>query len=372
MEHQICSGFACRLPLHGILQWSPFRIDALGIITMIGSEQVESAVGRLVNSRYAEYLPLLGAFAIASDQFADARSGYALYNVTDGIITTDLAGWFVRWCSAQNFAKSDSMVTWSVDTRPWSLERYWRDRLTATLIGIVTNGFLVALTVLQGDWWGMANAMSMVVSVLVRAHALKQNRAGLDLAASKGSHASNGTGSKFLVVLADSRMISMYAPSGLVQACFVQKPQPQDPRRYHTVRMIGWASFAVQAVSLGMSGLVTQIITVSLMVSATVLMHFRVGCNDTIIGTGLTAKLEAQGHGRRQDIYVSLQLNEHEEESMLQWSLMPHKTPASASIRWWREYAEKKKKNQDEFRYRQREMEKAESVSVSVDSWPSV
>ncbi|KAF7513249.1 hypothetical protein GJ744_010645 [Endocarpon pusillum] len=368
MENQTCSALACHQPLRNVLEWSPFRIDALGIITMIGSDQVESAVGRLVNSRYVEYLPLLGAFAIASDQFADARSGYALYNITDGITTTDLAGWFVRWCSAQKFAKSDSTVRWSVDTRPWSLERYWRDRLTATLICIVTNGFLVALTILQGDWWGFANALSMVVSVLVRAHVLEQNRTALDLAARKGFDMSNGTESKFLVVLSDSRMIAMHAPSGLVQACFVQKPQPQDPRLYYTVRMIGWASFAVQAVSLGMSGLATQIITVLLMVSATVLMHFQVGCDDTIIGRRLKAQQHERGGTRRQDLYVSLQLEEHEEESMLRWNLMPHKTPVPASERWWREYYEKKK----EFGDREKNLEKKVSVSVVVDPCGSV
>jgi hypothetical protein len=30
------------------------------------------------------------------DQFLDAKSGFALYNITAGITTTDLAGWFER------------------------------------------------------------------------------------------------------------------------------------------------------------------------------------------------------------------------------------------------------------------------------------
>ena len=143
------------MPLHHVLKWGPFHIDALGLVTMIGSEQVDVIVGRLVTSRYTEYLPLLGAFVIAGNQFTDAISGFELYNLYTLIKTTDLAGWFERWCLAQDFNRASNTVTWTV--REKSFETQWRSRLDtlrATLIGVVANSALLALTIAQGDWWG--------------------------------------------------------------------------------------------------------------------------------------------------------------------------------------------------------------------------
>jgi hypothetical protein len=110
-----CTKLACRMPLHYVFEWSPFHIDALGIVTMIGAEQVNQLVGRLVASRYGEYLPLLGAYIIASNSFTDAYSGFALFNIPAGIMTTDIAGWFSRWCLAQDFSRGCSSVTWTVE-----------------------------------------------------------------------------------------------------------------------------------------------------------------------------------------------------------------------------------------------------------------
>ena len=334
-------------PLHSLLSWAPFRIDALGLITMIGSEQVDSAIGRLVFSRVTEYLPLLGAFIFASDQFADARSGFAVYNLSAGITTTDVAGWFSRWCTAQRFERSGSEVRWNVDwadggSKSARGKLSW-DVVVAVMIGVVVNALVIAVTVLQGDWWGFANAMAMIVSVGVRAHVLRQSRIALDVAVEHALRAYRpaqcAKEEKILVVLADARMVSMYVPSNIVYSCFVSKPEIQRKSLYYCVRMIGWAGFAVQVVALGMSGLATQIITVSVMVSATIMTHFRVGSDDSIVGSRLHAERYDYGRlrARRKDVYVALELERHEEHSMLAWNLMPHKTsPGSAD--WWAEY----------------------------------
>ncbi|KAF2191658.1 hypothetical protein K469DRAFT_555250 [Zopfia rhizophila CBS 207.26] len=344
MADSVCSSATCRLPLHDVLNWSPFRIDALGIITMIGVEQVDSAVGRLVRSRYAEYLPLLGAFVFASDQFADARSGYVLYNISAGITTTSMAGWFARWCIAQNFSRSDNMVRWSVDSTPKKVFPQRWDMVLASFIGVVSHGCIIALTVLQGDYWGLANAISMAISVLVRSHVIKQNRQALDAAAERAQNGGsvNNTEAKFLVILPDAKMITMYAPWDIVKTCFIDNPLPANPRLYYIIRMMGWAGFAVQAITLGMSGLATQIVTVFIMVISTLLTHFKAGCDDHIVGTRLRAQLQKLEMKRRQDVYVALQLEDYEEESMLQWNLMPHKTQSPMSKQWWDDYFTKK------------------------------
>jgi hypothetical protein len=317
---------------------------------MIGAEQVDASIGRLVRSRYTEYMPLLGAFIFASDQFVDAKSGFAIYNLTAGITTTDVAGWFSRWCLMQDFERSHSKVTWTVDRRERRRGGWWMgpakaDRAVATCIGIVVHATLLAITVLQGDWWGLANAVSMTISVVVRAYVVQRNREALDMAAENMPDQSSESPKeeKVLVVLSDAKMVTMYVPYNIVYSCFVSKPNVRRKGMYYGIRMLGWAGFAVQVISLGMSGLATQIITVSLMVVSTIATHLRVGCQDDLIGTRLHAHRcdFPPERPKRKDIYVALDLKEHEEESMLAWNLMPHKSTPGAKD-WWADYEQKK------------------------------
>jgi hypothetical protein len=67
----------------------------------------------------------------------------------------------------------------------------------------------------------------------------------------------------------------MTAPSSLVKVCFVEKPQVQNPRLYYAVRMVGWVSFVIRVISIGMAGIVTQLVTIFLMIVPTVLTHTR-------------------------------------------------------------------------------------------------
>lgn len=317
---------------------------------MIGAEQVNSAIGRLVRSRYTEHLPLLGAFVLASDQFASAKTGFALYNISAGIVTTDIAGWFSRWCMSQRFNKNNSTVRWTVDDRSRKKKDWWSgpqraDGILATVVGIVVNVSLLTITILQGDWWGLANAVSMVLSVAVRAFVVQENRNALDVAAEQALHesSSGSRDEKILVILSDAKMVTMYVPAGVVYACFVPKPNIKRPLLYYSIRMIGWVGFAVQVVSLGMSGLATQLITVSIMVIATIATHFHIGCEEEIVGTRLYATKGDFGRDRskRKAVYAALELEEYEEQSMLAWNLMPHKTTPTAAA-WWSSYRKDK------------------------------
>lgn len=53
--------------------WAPFRIDALGIVTILGAAEVDMVVGRLARHHFTGCLPLLCAFQspaiILSDNF---------------------------------------------------------------------------------------------------------------------------------------------------------------------------------------------------------------------------------------------------------------------------------------------------------------
>lgn len=163
-------------PWEVLHNWSPFQIDALGLVTLLGAEEVNSAVGRLVASSYLEYLPLLGAFVIAGNRFQDKAAGFNLYNISHGIHTTDLAGWLTRWMLSQSFESTRSFVQWTV-TPPKS---QWAGNVSALLISFVFNGFLLAMTVLSRDWYGFTNALSMIISVMVRTYIIGQNRLAID------------------------------------------------------------------------------------------------------------------------------------------------------------------------------------------------
>ena len=169
------------LPLGWLGQWSPFRIDALGLVTMIGADEVNAAVGRLLRSRYTEYLPILGAFVIAGDHFARAVPGFTLYNIDKGITTTDLAGWFARFLRARKMKQSITTLRFTVHAK--NLPRARMDDLIAGASGVVVAVVIFVVAVLEWDWWGFANALSMLASVFVRSFLVGQNRAALDRAA---------------------------------------------------------------------------------------------------------------------------------------------------------------------------------------------
>ncbi|KAL6242378.1 hypothetical protein RBB50_010517 [Rhinocladiella similis] len=163
-------------PWEAVHNWSPFQIDALGLVTLLGADEVNGAVGRLVKSAYLEYLPILGAFVIAGNQITNKAAGWNLYNISQGIHTTDLSAWLTRWMLSEDFETTRSFVIWKV-TPPRSR---WKDITISLIISIVFNGFLLTLTILSRDWYGFANALAMDISILVRVYVVGQQRAAVD------------------------------------------------------------------------------------------------------------------------------------------------------------------------------------------------
>jgi hypothetical protein len=80
-------------------------------------------------------------------------------------------------------------------------------------------------------------------------------------------------------------MVTMYVPSNITYSCFVSNPGIKNKKAYYSARMIGWAGFTVQVVALVMSGLATQLITVFSIIVSTVMTHYGIGCDDSIIGS---------------------------------------------------------------------------------------
>lgn len=322
---------------------SNFRIDALGLVTMLGSVEMDESIGRLVSSPFLQFLPLLGAFVVAGDRFTDRRPGYTLYAISGGIVTTELAGWFYRWTKSQRFETVRTRIDWEVGTRPPQWGAYLVGFL---LVGLPLNGMLIAMTILSGDWWGFANAMSMTASIAVKVILVHMNSRAID--ANIESAEANlpklraeyerelqefesekrvykrevrlyreaclagennvlpdsirppiepvapihpEDPAKLLVVTDDGRAISMTTKTYLVKHIFPANPMIKNGGLYGGIRLFGWAAFAVHVLSLGMSALHTQIYTVVLLLVATVLTRIQVGCEDFRIGLGEVTRL---------------------------------------------------------------------------------
>jgi hypothetical protein len=147
-----------------LLKWAPFKIDALGLVTLLGAEEVNRAVGRLSRSRWTEYLPLVGGFVIASDSIRSPISGFTLYNISDGICATDVTGWFSRWLLFQDLTYNSTTLVISV------LHRFNSPNdsvFPAACLGLGVSFVLILLPVLMTDWWGLTNAISLGTAVRV-------------------------------------------------------------------------------------------------------------------------------------------------------------------------------------------------------------
>jgi hypothetical protein len=311
---------------NALLKWSPFKIDALGLVTLLGAEEVNGSVGRLVRSTWFEYFPLLGAFVIAGDAFRSKVAGFNLYNITQGIHTTDMAAWLTRWLQSQDFDTNRSLVRWTVEPRVVSNF----DRLTGMILPFCANGMLIAMTILSYDWYGFANAFAMFTSIVVRCYLVSSIRGAIDRRVKlaydkskpdpkntfpealtqwhesdkKAKAAINGTvteikdsrrphplevgwngaePAKVLIIMNDAKAVTMLIPRDLLAppSVFIANLEPTHPFLYACARWIGWLAFAVQVITLGMADLATQIVTVTLLIIPTVLFVARLGCPDS-------------------------------------------------------------------------------------------
>lgn len=344
------------LPLYGLSRWAPFKIDALGLVTLLGQEEVNVKLGRLVREGYLDFMPLLGAFVIAGDLFRDRQAGFNLYNITSGITTPEMAGWFTRWLKAQEFDKDKKDVVWEIEAEKRS---YAKMNWIAFMVAFFFQAGFLALTVLIGDWYGIANSLSMTASVLVRVYVLKANRDAIDKAIedttkqAKEKEAADPTEKlrqevTILCILDDASPLIMKTPEHLIKACFVSTPTPLHPGRYLFARAAGWVFFLVHIISLGQSVLVSQMVTIVLLVIPTVALvalpeDWRkryLGCDEELIAKKLRAhKVPTKANGsRRVHLYAMCQLTRKEEESMLHWSTMPH----SSNVKWWDGYRKEK------------------------------
>ncbi|KAL9620530.1 MAG: hypothetical protein Q9160_004999 [Pyrenula sp. 1 TL-2023] len=326
--------------LRELLGWAPFRIDALGLVTIFGAEEVNMNVGRLSRSPWTDFLPLLGSYTIAGNNITKPIPGFTAYNITDGIVTSDVPGWFSRWLLAQD-------LSWNTTSLKVEYQKR-RIRLSDTIctygVGASCLAIVLALALGIGDWWGVANAASMIISSIVRKFIVEQNRRAVDLAAEKAQWIKDDVVTFWN--LPTGHAIAIRCSRAILLKCLLTTPKPPCSTLYGVARVIGWIGFGCHAIALGMTCLFNQIISVIVLVGATVIVVNRWGDDETSIGTTLRIeKTAVSGGDFRATAYANLDLTEQQEEYMMNWNLFPQK----GNGKWWQKYRECQGRGVDSF-----------------------
>jgi hypothetical protein len=351
------------LPLHELKAWSdkvPFKMDALGLVTLLGADQVSTAIGSLQRRRYTGALPLLAAFVLAGDRFTSIEPGFMLYNVTDRITSNFMSGWFTRWLMCQRINNATTVFEWK---RRQKAPDSWRTRIIAIAISCLLVMPLVICTGLMGDWYGVANAGAIVVSIAARLYILGQQRHARD----KNMTPDDRNKEKVcFIIRPDGKMVTVRGTvctlQGLVRPCAVRQQL-----FYGLAQQAAWIALGTHLLVLGMCTLVTQIYTVVLLVSSTVAISSTTDwsadtqhktttprqdwLNDTITTIPFNdhwdiiktdpATRTMGSHGslensdRRQIAFAKLGLDRRQEAAMLSWQLMPG---MDDNTHWWDTY----------------------------------
>jgi hypothetical protein len=330
------------LPLRHLNDWAPFKLDALGLVTLIGAEDVCNAVGRLVRSRYTDFLPLFGTHLIAGNQFTEASAGVALYNITDEVMSSRLSGWFDRWLSAQkNETQTTVYELYFGSQRGGKLRRMRPSSLLTNSIGLWVMAGLTALTVCMGDYWGLSNAVAMFVSVMVRWYLVHENRRGIYFSPQARNDMprtddDDDIEKRILIVLRNGKEVIFVAPWGFIHKCLISTPHILHPGLYRWVSRLGWIVFGVHIITIGQSNLTTQICVIVLLTVSSWLTVQRFGCEESNIGDYVEIKriTTTDMPESQRDGYAFLRLSNDQEDAMIRWNLMPPRT----NRLWWDDY----------------------------------
>ncbi|GAB7331553.1 hypothetical protein MBLNU13_g02942t1 [Cladosporium sp. NU13] len=350
-------------PLQDIKDWSDdstFSIDALGLVTLLGAEEVNQSVGHLQRRRYTEYLPLLAAFVLAGNRFTAEQPGFVIYNLTDGITSTELKGWFTRWIMSQNVNNATTVLTWK------KRERHTRaTSLIAPALAFVLVAPLLILTILIGDWYGVGNAGAIIISIFVRIFLLWQLRHARDKTANKLEDQEEVK--DLCIIRSDGKMVTCKAPAPVLMT-FTMDCEVMHKRFYKMARRLGWLALGVHMCILGMCTLFTQIYTVILLVLSTWALcsdfDFDIGRKlhspkktdefsekKTVIPFNEIWEVEKVDHpkkkpspeskdhegikwDRRQVAWARIGPTETQETMMKRWNLLPYEE----NRKWWEDY----------------------------------
>ncbi|KAH6870693.1 hypothetical protein BKA58DRAFT_181568 [Alternaria rosae] len=309
-----------------IKNWSPFKIDALGMVMLLGADAIRKSTDRLVYSPL-EYLPFLAGHIFADNSVMEPVPGFELYNVTEAFKATDLSAWFTRWLSCQKLSYNSSRHRiQAVHHVPGSQTEQW----LGTGLAVVVNAFLIIWPMLIEDWYGLAASFSLVALVVIRACILYDFRDSIDEAIKKlDDQETKKTEVKLFITSPNGKRLTVVTMTGIAQEVLPIEARPRSENLHLVSRAFCWLAFGVHAVTLGMTCLAIQllIITVTLVSSVAMIQGwFSEGSNsnDTCIRSRLLINRQIDERiGSMSSIYVLLDLTEEEDQNMIAWSIFP-------------------------------------------------
>jgi hypothetical protein len=354
------------LPLHGLKVWSdkvPFKMDALGLVTLLGADQVSTAIGSLQRRRYTGALPLLAAFVLVGHRFTSIEPGFTLYNVTESITSTNMSGWFTRWLMCQRINSATTVFEWK--RRQRSSDSWWTRLIAMTVSSLLVMPLIIG-TVMMGDWYGVANAGAIVVSIAARLYILGEQRRLRDRRMSPWDRRESTQSTKrtcVLAILSDGRMVTLQTTRSVLSP-MVHQEGPMSGLFYRFAQQSAWVALGTHLLVLGMCTLVTQIYTVVLLVSSTVAVSSTtdwsadtqhktasspelgrprdetvtiIPFNDdwNVIKTDPAREDRNENLDYRMVAWAKLGLSEQEEATMTSWNLFPE---TNRNPWWWEKY----------------------------------
>lgn len=366
-------------PRDALSSFRPFQLDALGIVTLLGATQIDITVGALSHNWLTQYLPLMGAYVFASNQFTlPINHGITMYNVIDGVVVNQFAGWFARWLLVQNVSPVGTNIVLTPQShRPTG---YLRGCGWIFGLGCVIYVPPMLLTSYIRDYWGLANAVALLLSVVVRVYLLYANRTALDTQVRLGnSRLSEGYREleymtaddqisartrlhqicNCLLIFQDGRKAYLQVPALHWKAYLTETPPINRPGLYGVVRATGWLAFGIHVLSIGSSCFIIQVWTIIILLGATISTNYGFGRNEAlynapsffkgfsrrfqrkeIIGTTLQATFDqvSLASTDQVDVYAAMQLDLQEERKMAQWGLFPQ----SVDKKWYSAYKKQK------------------------------
>ncbi|PGH27908.1 hypothetical protein AJ80_00458 [Polytolypa hystricis UAMH7299] len=318
------------LPLAWLSEWAPFQLDALGLVTVFGAKEMNTSIGNLVHSWATDWLPVLGSYAVANNEIAQPEPGFVLYNITDGIMATDVSSWFTRWLMSFPLTYTATTIRLGMDGRPRPA-LHWAG---AMAIGFSTTAVLLVFTIITDDAWGIANVAAMAFSVLLRQLMASQLRSSIDKTI-ENLQDDPGADVKIFLTLPNGKAVTILGSRQIVVNCILTDARPVSPRYYYLMRVASWAVFGAHAITLGMSTLFNQIFSVVALLLGTYLTAAHVGDSREAIGTRLRLEVDMGDPAWfRPPAYARLNMSPAEEEHMVHWSMMPQRS----NTWWWERY----------------------------------
>ena len=311
-----------------------FKIDALGLITILGSRELDIALGTLRQGVACEALPTFAPYLAPGGYLTEPIPGFHLYNITDGIVATDISAWFSRWLVIQELTWSSTTLYISKSIVRHSPQRRVFQSGCSTLVSGVSLVAMLALAIFYSDKWAVANAAAMHLLGFLRCFLLHELRASMHNGR-PSSPAHMDTPVKIFCTLPNGKAVSVHTTRSIVVDYLLTNPVAGNPRVYRLVQGLSWLCFVLHILALGMASLMHQILAVGVVSISTISLVRGVGVDDTRIANLRLFKYEyLTTPDTRSEAYARLRLSQEEEDGLVAWSLIPQKRNTT----WWQKF----------------------------------